>query len=103
MLFYFYSFETLSLSHVCSQVYYEVFPFDIDAVFQTMLVDTARIRLNRFQVEKKKDRKWNDSCMILLEFHFKMIVQLNYFEFIVDVVVFKQAAEQGCRPILLNI
>ena len=54
MLFYSYSYETLSPPPICSQVYCEVFPFDIDAVFQTMLVDTVRIRLKRFQLEKKK-------------------------------------------------
>ena len=41
MLFYFFSRETLSLSRIYSQVYYEVFPFDIDTIFQTMLVDTV--------------------------------------------------------------
>ena len=54
MLFYSYSYETLSPPPICSQVYCEVFPFDIGAVFQTMLVDTVRIRLKRFQLEKKK-------------------------------------------------
>ena len=77
MLFYFYSFETLSLSHVCSQVYYEVFPFDIDAVFQTMLVDTARIRLNRFQVEKKVESWFDDFYKMRWKVLYKRKVSLE--------------------------
>ena len=67
MLFYFYSLETLSLSRIYSQVYYEVFPFDIDAVFQTMLVDTVWIRLKRSQVEEKAESLFDDFSKMRLK------------------------------------